>query len=200
MGQLAAGVAHEINTPAQFVADNISFIRDSFQELSELLSEYQKISAMTTDDKAIVEQQARIRQMETDLDLEFLTDELPRAIGEAEDGLKRISSIVRSMKEFAHPSSDAKAVFDLNVAIKRTVNVARNEWKYSAELEFQFAKEVIEVPGFEGEFNQVILIMVVNAAQAIREDHHDQYDLVELAFETRHLDDFFCKLELEFGA
>ncbi len=100
-------------------------------------------------------------------DLDFLMEEIPPALEQALTGIERVSKIVRAMKEFSHPGSEEKNAVDINRAIENTITVARNEWKYVAEMKLDLAPDLPLVPCLVGEFNQVILNIIVNAAQAI---------------------------------
>ena len=134
IGHLAAGIAHEINTPTQFVGDNIRFLADSFSDLAAVLDRHRALllsaKAGTCAPDLIEACEAEARRV----DLDYLTEEVPKAIAQSSEGVTRIATIVRAMKEFAHPGSDEKACVDLNKAIESTVTVARNEWKYIADL------------------------------------------------------------------
>ena len=172
IGQLAAGIAHEINTPTQFVTDNLTFLRDSCKTTLELIALYRKA---IQDCGASLPENARsaLQEAEQAADIEFLTTEMPRAIEQALDGARRVAKIVRAMKEFSHPDTSDKTSADLNRAIETTITVARNEWKYVAEMETSFEQNLPQVPCQIGEFNQVILNLIVNAAQAIKEKVKD---------------------------
>ena len=102
-----------------------------------------------------------------EIDLEYLLEEIPLALSQTREGLDRITRIVRSMKEFAHPGLETKALLNLNQAIETTVTVARNEWKYVAEVETVFDPDLPSVYCIPGQINQVFLNILVNAAQAI---------------------------------
>jgi PAS domain S-box-containing protein len=167
IGHLAAGIAHEINTPTQFVGDNVRFLSDSFSDLAAVLDRHRALllsaKAGTCAPDLIEACEAEARRV----DLDYLTEEVPKAIAQSSEGVTRIATIVRAMKEFAHPGSDEKACVDLNKAIESTVTVARNEWKYIADLTTDLAPDLPLVPCLLGQFNQVILNMIVNATHAI---------------------------------
>lgn len=167
IGRLAAGIAHEINTPTQFIGDNIRFLHDAFIDLSGLLELYQKLTEQhKQDDNA----SAIVREIEDkadEADLDFLKEEIPKAIEQALMGVGRVTKIVGAMKDFSHPGSDTKVPFDLNHAIESTITVARNEWKYVADMDMQFDRQLPLVPCLPDQFNQVILNLIINASHAI---------------------------------
>jgi PAS domain S-box-containing protein len=172
VGQLAAGIAHEINTPTQFVMDNLTFLRDSWKSAHELLEQYrgavQGIAGSIPDEVA-----GRLKQAEQACDLEFIRDEVPRAIEQSLDGSRRVAKIVRAMKEFSHPDSAEKTATDMNRAVESTITVARNEWKYVSEVVKEFDDQLPPVVCYPGDINQVVLNLLVNAAHAIKEKVKD---------------------------
>ncbi len=167
IGQLAAGIAHEINTPTQYVGDNLEFLQCAFEQLEGLRIAHDKLleSAKTgTLDSDLV---AEVATAIEETNVEYLVKQIPRAITQSSEGIGRITSIVGAMKEFSHPGTEEKTPIDLNQSIESTITVSRNEWKYVADLETDFDARLPHVACLPGEFNQVILNILVNAAHAI---------------------------------
>jgi PAS domain S-box-containing protein len=166
IGQLAAGIAHEINTPMQFIGDSVHFLREAFGDLMRLLEAYEEARSATGADA--VAAAAKVADMEEAADPCYLRERVPRALERTIEGVERVTVIVRAMKDFSHPSSHDKKPTDLNRAIETALVVSRNEYKYVAEVETEFG-QLPEVPCFAGEMNQVFLNLIVNAAHAIGE-------------------------------
>lgn len=179
MGTLAGGIAHEINTPTQFVSTNLDFINESLPNLSKFISE-----TLVSTDKD--EMQALYERF----DIDYLLEELPLAVQQSSEGVTQISKIVRSMKQFAHPGEDNKVATDLNDAIKNTVTVCRNEWKYIAEMTFDLDKDLPMVPCHRSEINQVFLNIIVNAAHAMSSQHEKEGTKGIISIATRQNENF----------
>jgi PAS domain S-box-containing protein len=163
IGQLAAGIAHEINTPTQFIGDNVRFLQESVGDLLRLVERLIPLAAI---DNARATPDGDIAALIESLDIGYLREEIPKALAQSLEGVERISKIVGAMKEFSHPAVD-KAPHDLNRAISSTITVASNEWKYVADVTTDFDLGLPPVPVMPGAFNQVILNILVNAAHAI---------------------------------
>lgn len=169
IGQLAAGIAHEINTPTQYVGDNTTFIKDSWPAISELVRAAEQVDRESKDGAILPETAALLRRCVEAADLKYLLGEIPKAIDQSLEGVQRVAKIVRAMKEFSHPGSEEKSDIDINRAIETTITVARNEWKYVSEVQTHFETGLPFIPCHAGEFNQVILNLLINAAHAIRQ-------------------------------
>ena len=167
IGQLAAGIAHEINTPTQYVGDNTRFLQESWPSFNELLAITRAMRQEVSPGPITSQTLQRFDTLVQQADFEYLQTEIPRAIEQSLEGIQRVGKIVRAMKEFSHPGSEEKKSIDINKAIETTITVARNEWKYVAEVETHFDPELPLVLCHAGEFNQVILNLMINAAQAI---------------------------------
>jgi len=185
VGRLASGVAHEINTPIQFVGDSVHFVRDTVKDLSGLLGKYQTLNESFSSGKVSAQMMAEIAEEEQDMDLPFLLEETPKALDRALEGLDRVAVIVRSMKEFAHPDQKEKTAANLNQAIASTLTIASNEYKYVAEVETDFG-ELPLVRCHVGEINQAVLNIVVNAAHAIADSIKGSDTKGQIRLKTRH--------------
>lgn len=167
IGQLSAGVAHEINTPIQFISDNTSYIADTVPRLGDAYAAAVRVVDEARRAGIATESiEAFDRIVEPDR-IDELVEDLADAATESLDGARRVAEIVRALKAFAHPGSDATDTVDLNEVVESTLVVSRNEWKYVATIQEELDPDLPMIDGNRGRLQQVLLILVVNAAQAI---------------------------------
>ena len=191
LGQLAAGIAHEINTPIQFIGDNTRFLGVAFERLIKVIENGQKLLKEVQEGSGmlgiiIAEMDEAVKKAK----IKYMSQEIPFAIEETLGGVDQVATIVRAMKQFSHPGTQKKTLANINEAISSTINVARNEWKYVADLETNLAEDMPEVPCHPSEMNQVFLNMIVNAAHAIEEKLKGTHEKGLITIATRATDEF----------
>lgn len=187
VGQLAGGIAHEINTPIQFIGSNIEFMEEVNQAMSSITQALQKIIG-TAPERIAEELQSALDEA----DWEYLMEEFPSAIRQSKEGISRVTSIVKAMKEFSRPSSKEKESVVVNTIIETTLLVARNEWKYVADVTTDLAVDLPSTPCYLDELGQVILNLLINAAHAIGEKlgRNPDGEKGEIRISTRAVDSF----------
>jgi PAS domain S-box-containing protein len=188
VGQLAAGIAHEINNPIQFLGDSVAFIRDATSDLLELVATYRaELGALAGPEGDALRR--RLAEADERADLAYLEERLPGAFERTADGIERVASIVRAMKAFAHPSAGVHEPVDINESVRTTLVVARSEYKYVADVELDLDETLPLVSGDAGELNQVLLNVIVNAGHAIADALGCDGERGTITIATRRLGD-----------
>lgn len=173
VGRLSAGIAHEINTPMQYVNDNTRFVKETVDDLRNLFHLVDKLLATSPESEDFSGLSAQINDYATEIDLDFLKDELPIALDQTLSGVDRVVEIVKAMKEFSRPGEDEKIATDINQLLQNTVTISSNEWKYAASMQMNLTKPLPLVTCYGAKLGQVFLNMIINAAHAIAEKQID---------------------------
>lgn len=169
VGELAAGIAHEINTPIQYIGTNLSFLEEAFNDITTLIERYNALLAAVKRREHTEQQIEEVEACREEIDLDYLVGEFPQAIHQANDGVKRVSKLVTAMKDFSHPGSKDKEPANINKIIETTVQIARNEWKYCSDVGLTLAEDLPLVHCHPSDIGQVVLNLLLNAAHSIKE-------------------------------
>ncbi len=190
IGQLAAGIAHEINTPMQYVGDNANFLADSYSAMTKVFMDFNTFLE-NENDYSSKEIREFYQNKKEEMDLDFIFEEVPEALEQTKIGIHRVTKIVRAMKDFAHPGSKEKAYFNLNNGLQNTVTISKNEWKYVAEIELKLDENLKEILCLQDELNQVFLNIIVNSSHAISEKNqkNNRDELGKIIIETKKEDE-----------
>lgn len=187
VGALAAGIAHEINTPIQYIGTNLQFFEESCHDIDEVLTLMLELIAGVKGGTVNPEQAGALEELIAEIELDFLREEIPRAVKQAREGVNKVSSLVKAMKEFSHPGSRDKELANINHVIETTLQVSCNEWKYVAEVTLDLAEDIPTINCHTNEIGQVLLNIIVNAAHAINErlSHNPQGEKGLITIQTQ---------------
>ena len=171
IGRLASGIAHEINTPVQYVGYNAGFLDEAFSDLLALLDAYARLAGAVRagDAAAMAEAAAETGRLAEEADLDYLRQEIPSAIANTRKGIGQVADIVRAMRQMSHPGAGEMLFFDINASVRDIVTITRNAWKHVADVVLELSPELPMVYGLPHEVSQVLLNVVLNAAQAVEE-------------------------------
>lgn len=167
IGQLAAGVAHEINTPLQFIGDNSRFLKTALERLDKLIGSYKELIEETASD----DQKKKLSKVEKRAKLAFLQKNAPAAVASCIEGVERVGSIVAAMKEFSHPGGNEPTEMDVANALQSSIKISTNEWKTCCTVGFETEDNLPIVRAFVGEIQQTFLNIIVNGAHALRDKY-----------------------------
>jgi signal transduction histidine kinase len=188
IGQLAAGIAHEINTPTQYVSDNVAFLKESWVVVARVVAAAIRMNRELQSGSFSPDTRKELAESVATGKIEYLIREIPQAIEETLEGARQVGRIVRAMNEFAHTPSANKCACDLNHAIESTITVARNVWKYVATMETELDRKMPPVFCLLDQINQVLLNLIVNAAYAVGETIDDSGVLGTIRIATKYSD------------
>ena len=191
VGQLAAGVAHEINTPMQYIGDNVRYVAKTLQRMNTVLDCLPALVDESISDDDLIELRNSVANTVVPRKVKSALRQIPEALADSIEGVEAVSRIVAAMKEFSHPGSDNRAEVAINHILESTITVARNEWKYVAEVETDFEDNLPGIPAFSSELNQAFLNIIVNAAHAIGDRvERGDFDKGRIRIATRHNEEF----------
>lgn len=190
IGILAAGVAHELNTPAQYVYDNMHFLREGFEEFITFIRRLQRLVNEPPPEAKEVSSNCfdQLRMVAQEIDIDYLCQEIPCALSETMEGISQISHIVQAMKRFSHPGSDEKEKVDINQAMRDALSVSKNSWKEVATLDLQLDPMMPGVFCNIGDIKQVLLNIIINAVHAMTDAYHQRKVLGTMTITSSHSD------------
>lgn len=196
VGQLASGIAHEINTPLQYVSDNTHFLKDAFSDIARVYSVYtQQIESLSFNESSQSQSVELIKkvvdEVKAEADMDYLLTEIPVTLKETIEGLKNITHIVQAMKSFSHPGAEIKTRANVNELIQNAHIISRNEWKYHAVLDLDLEPRLKQTMVYPDLIGQTMLNLIVNASHAIN-DHLVENDKGLIKISSRNEESFIC--------
>lgn len=169
VGLLAAGIAHEINTPAQYLISNVDFLNESHIKLSGLMNQLLRMLELVELGQWTAEDSKKIRKKLDEIDINYFMEEVPIAIKENVTGIENIAKTVVALKNFAIPNSREKVAANINQLFENTIDVSRHRWMDTAEVKKEFQKDLRDIPCYPAEVNQLFLAILENAIDAVAE-------------------------------
>lgn len=169
VGQVAAGVAHEINTPIHYIGDNIRFLRDAFSHIENILTRAESLLENSNPETDSTEKTTELHEAIHHQEARFYRNEIPAALAQTLEGIENVANIARALKEFSHPGPNEPELTDINQLVETALLVSRSEWKHHAELELNLSESLPRVRCYPGSIRQSLLNLITNASHAMRD-------------------------------
>ena len=194
IGQLAAGIAHELNNPLNFIKINFATQKEYFDDLLLLVNEYREITGKIEATDAHVTELQKLRRMEEEIDIDMLLDDIPMIFSESHNGFERMTTIINSMRSFSTSHApDERVSFDVNQGIRDTLILAHHEYSDCAEIDTTLDEVLPGIYCNPEQISQVFLNLIINSAQSIQSQHRSSHGKISIHtwFDGKHV---FCSI------
>lgn len=185
LGIMAAGIAHEVNTPIQYVGDNIRFVQDALVSLVDSVEKYKGLLLRVAQKYPEDNISGHVADIDDSVDIEFIQAELPSALSQAKEGIDRVAKIVNAMKDFSHVDDSEREAADINRSCDGACIITKNVWKYCASLEKDLQPDLPFVDCYLADINQLIINLIINAAHAIQDAKEIKSEKGKIRVSTR---------------